>query len=130
MLPEPVTGNKGRPRNLGISQGHNNESQFLSQLPNTYSFAPDSSIHYHPKSKRVHAQSLIHAQLFLTPWTVACQAPLSVEFSRQEYWSELSFPSAGDLPDSGIKPASPALIGRFFTAEPQGRPRHPKRISL
>ena len=46
---------------------------------------------------------------FATPWTVARQAPLSVEFSRQEYWSGLPFPSPGDLPDPGIKPASPAL---------------------
>ena len=44
-----------------------------------------------------------------TPWTVACQAPLSMGFSRQEYWSGLPFPSLGDLPDPGIKPASPAL---------------------
>ena len=44
-----------------------------------------------------------------TPWTVACQAPLSMEFSRQEYWSELPFPSPGDLPDPGIEPGSPAL---------------------
>ena len=45
----------------------------------------------------------------VTPWTVACQAPLSMEFSRQEYWSELPFPSPGDLPDLGIEPESPAL---------------------
>ena len=44
-----------------------------------------------------------------TPWTVACQAPLSMEFSRQEYWSGMPFPSPGDLPDPGIKPLSPAL---------------------
>ena len=56
-------------------------------------------------------------QLFETPWTVACQAPLSMESSRQEYWSGLPFPSPGDLPDSGIKPASPALAGRFLPAE-------------
>ena len=43
------------------------------------------------------------------PWTVACQAPLSMGFSRQEYWSGLPFPSPGDLPDPGIKPGSPAL---------------------
>ena len=49
------------------------------------------------------------------PWTVACQAPLSVEFSRQEYWSGLPFPSPGDLPN---KPAFPVLAGRFFTTEP------------
>ena len=46
--------------------------------------------------------------LTLTPWTVACQAPLSVEFSRQEYWSGLPFFSPGDLPHLGIKPGSPA----------------------
>ena len=44
-----------------------------------------------------------------TPWTVARQAPLSMGFSRQEYWSGLPFPSPGDLPDPGIKPRSPAL---------------------
>ena len=44
-----------------------------------------------------------------TPWTVACQAPLSVGFSRQEYWSGLPFPSPGDLPNLGIEPRSPAL---------------------
>ena len=52
------------------------------------------------------------------PWTVAHQAPLSMAFSRQEYWSGLSFPSPGDLPDPGIKPASlmsPGSVGRFFT---------------
>ena len=44
-----------------------------------------------------------------TPWTVACQATLSMGFSRQEYWSGLPFPSPGDLPDLGIEPGSPAL---------------------
>ena len=50
-----------------------------------------------------------------TPWTVACQAPLSMGFSRQEYWSGLLFPSPGDLPDPGIEPGSPCIVGRFFT---------------
>ena len=49
-------------------------------------------------------QSLSHVQLFATPWTVAYQAPLSMGFSRQEYWTGLPFPSPGDLPDPGIKP--------------------------
>ena len=68
---------------------------------------------------------LSHAQLFVTLWTVACQVPLSTEFSRQEYWSGLPFPPPGDLPDPGIKPASPrfpTLKGGFFTAEPPGKP--------
>ena len=57
-------------------------------------------------------------QLFAALWTVACQAPLSLEFSKQEYWSELPLPTPGDLPDPGIKPpslVSPALAGGFFT---------------
>ena len=59
-----------------------------------------------------------HVRLFVTPWTVACQALLSMGFSRQEYWSGLPCPSLGDLPDPGIEPAflmSPALAGGFFT---------------
>ena len=75
-------------------------------------------------SARLLLCSQSHVQLFATPWTVACQAPLSKGFSRQEYWSGLSFPSPGDLPGPGIKPeslASPALAGRFFTTVP-----HPK----
>ena len=58
----------------------------------------------------------------VTPWTVARQAPLSMGFSRQEYWSGLPFPFPGDLPDSEIKATSPALAGKFFTAEPPGSP--------
>ena len=50
---------------------------------------------------------LSHVQLFVTPWSVAYQVPLSMEFSRQEYWGGLPFPSPGDLPDPGIKPMSP-----------------------
>ena len=58
-------------------------------------------------------------QLFVTPWTIACQASLFMGFSRQEYWSGLPYPPPGDLPNPGIEPASlmsPALAGRFFTA--------------
>ena len=54
-------------------------------------------------------KSLSCVHLFATPWIVAYQAPLSMGFSRQEYWSGLPFPSPGDLPDPGIKPGSPAL---------------------
>ena len=53
---------------------------------------------------------LSHVRLFVNPWTVAGQAPLSMEFSRQEYWSRLLFPSLGDLPDPGIKPMSLASL--------------------
>ena len=51
----------------------------------------------------------------VTPWTVACQAPLSMEFPRQEYWSGLPFPSPGHLPSPGVEPKSPALAKGFFT---------------
>ena len=64
-------------------------------------------------------------QLFATPWTVAHKAPLSTEFSRQEYWSGLPFLSPGDHPDPETEPASlasPAVAGRFFTAAPPGKP--------
>ena len=63
-------------------------------------------------------KSLSRVWLFVTPWTVAYKAPLSMEFSRQEYWSGLPFPSPGDFPDLGIEPVSPALAGGFFTTEP------------
>ena len=62
------------------------------------------------------------------PMTVACQAPLSMEFSRQEYWSGLPCPTPGDLPDPGIKPmslSSPALVGGFFTTVLPGKPLSP-----
>ena len=59
-----------------------------------------------------------HVQLFAAPWTVACQAPLSMEFFQEEYWSGLPFPPLKNLPNPGIKPTSlvsPALAGGFFT---------------
>ena len=72
-----------------------------------------------------HTEWVSHVWLVVTPWTVAHQAPLSMELPRQECWSGLPFPPPGDLPDSGIKPTSlvsPALAGRFFTIEPPGKP--------
>ena len=62
------------------------------------------------------------AQLSETPWTVAHQVPLFMEFPRQEYWSGLPFPSPGDLPDAGIKPPYPALQADSLPSEPQGEP--------
>ena len=68
-------------------------------------------------------KSLSRVRLFASlPWTVAHQAPLSVGFFRQEYWSGLPFPSPGDLPDPGIKPRSPALQAGTLTCEPPGKP--------
>ena len=69
---------------------------------------------------------LSRVRLSATPWTVVCQAPLSLAFSRQEHWSGLSCPTPRDAPDPGIKPKSPvapALAGGFFTTEPPGKPQ-------
>ena len=60
---------------------------------------------------------LNHVLTFATPWTIAHQAPLSMEFSRQEYGSGLPFPSPGDLPDPGIEPRSPALQADALPSE-------------
>ena len=82
-----------------------------------FKFTPVESSHTYPAievSKR--AKMLSCVQLFVTPWTVAHQASLSMGFSRQEYWSELPFPPPGDLLDPGIEPASlrsPVLAGEF-----------------
>ena len=65
--------------------------------------------------RKVKVKSLSRVQPFAALWIVACQAPLSMGFSRQEYWNGLPFPSPGDLPDPGIKPRSPALQANFFT---------------
>ena len=73
----------------------------------------------------VHALLFNCVQFFATPWTVALQAPLVMEFSRQEYWSGLPFPTPQDIPDPGIEPeslASPALTDGFFTTAPLGNP--------
>ena len=61
-------------------------------------------------------------RLFAIPWTVALQALLSLGFPRQEYWSGLTFPPPGDLPNPGIEPVSPTLAGGLFTTEPPGKP--------
>ena len=68
-------------------------------------------------------KSLSRVRLFVTPWTVAHQAPPSMEFSRQEYWNGLPFPAPGDLPDPGIEPGCPALRADTLPSEP---PKSPK----
>ena len=78
----------------------------------------------------MHAQSCL--TLFMTSWIAAHKVPLSMEFSRQEYWSALPFPSLGDLPDPGMEPTTsvlPSLAGEFFTTAPPGKPliHTPKR---
>ena len=66
-------------------------------------------------------KSLSRVRLFVTPWTVAYKAPLFMDFSRQEYWSRLPFPSPRDLPDPGIEPGSPALQVDALPSEPPGK---------
>ena len=73
-------------------------------------------------------KSLSHVWLFVTPWTVALQTPLSMGFSSQEYWSGLPFPSSADLPDPGIKPRSSALQPDALPSEPPGQPWETYRL--
>ena len=75
-------------------------------------------------------KSLSRVRLFATPWTVAYQAPPSMGFSRQEYWSGVPFPSPGDLPDPGIEPGSPALQADALTSEPPGKPKKVKMPTI
>ena len=67
---------------------------------------------------KVKVKSFSHVQLFATPWTTAYQSPLSMAFSRQQYWSGLPFLSPGDLPDPGIEPGSPTLQADALLSEP------------
>ena len=70
---------------------------------------------------KVKVKSLSQVRLFATPWTVAYQASPSMGFSRQEYWSGLPFPSAGDLPDPGFEPGSPVLQADALPCEQPGK---------
>ena len=72
-------------------------------------------------------KSLSRVRLFVTTWTVAYQAPQSVEFSRQEYWSGLPFPSPGDLPNPGTEPRSLTLQADALPSEPPGNPKRSAR---
>ena len=76
-------------------------------------------------------KSLSRVRLFAIPWTIAYQAPSPMEFSRQEYWSGLSFPSLGDLPNPGIEPRSPTLQAGALLSEVLGKPhRHSKNNAI
>ena len=72
----------------------------------------------------VKVKLLSRVRLFATPWTVAYQAPQSMEFSRQEYWSGVPLPSPGDLPNPGTELESPALQADTLASEPPGKPHH------
>ena len=105
----------GRPGS-GAEQGHEEAlGRYVSYLDCGDGFGGGYTWH------GVHAQSLSRVQLFETPWTVAQQTPLSMGFSRQEYWSGSPFPSPEDLPDLGIELRSPALQATSLPSEVQGR---------
>ena len=92
-----------------------------------------SQYRYHAASAyiplKVKVKSLSCVRLFVTPSTVAYQAPLFMEFSRQEYWSELPSPSLGDLPDPGIELWSPTLQADTLPSKPPGKPLYSLRYS-
>ena len=77
----------------------------------------------------VHVSCSVVSNSCVTLWSVARQAPLSMEFSRQEYWSGLAFTSPGDLPNPGIKPGSPVLQTDFLPSEPPVKPQHTKSLT-
>ena len=108
-----------------LKYNSNNDKSHLKQYPYRHTLTSDGI--QQNKYKKHHqfssVQSLSRVPLFATPWTVTRQAPLSMGFSRQEYWSGLPFPSPGDLPDPGIKPRSPALQADALTSEPPGKPK-------
>ena len=133
MLRQECTQTQEQPEGLCISTTH------------THTHPQQHPQHTHRKSKRacLWAQHTPHTHttpfphhfvcvscsvsrvcLFAIPWTVAHQAPLPMEFSRQEYWSGWPFPSLRSLPNPGIKPASPALQADSLPAEPPGKPHY------
>ena len=108
---------QGKPKNTGVGSLSLLQEIFLTQESN------QGILHCRWTLYQLSCQGSPFScvQLFVIPWTVTFQAPLSMGFPRQEYWSGLPFPSPGHLPDPGIKLASPALADKFFTTEPPGQ---------
>ena len=102
-------------RNSVASEGEGERGSAL----NTGAFPFSQSTHL----LKVNVKSLSRVWLFETPWTIAYQAPPSMGFSKQEYWSGLPLPSPGDLPHPGIEPRSPALQTDALPSEPPGKPK-------
>ena len=91
---------------------------------NVVDLEPLFSQKYEDLNLETHTHMFSGVQLFATPWTISHQGPLSMGFSRQEYWSGLLFPTPWDLPNQGIEPISPAapvLAVGFYTTEPPGK---------
>ena len=106
---------------------------FLCSLAHPFQPVPQTQPVFFKDSRivKVKVMLLSRVQFSVTPWSAAFQAPLSMEFSRQEYWGGLPFPTPGDLPNLGIKLvslASSALASGFFTNEPPGRPPKAHRV--
>ena len=95
-----------------------------SQLHCLRNISNQGASHHWNKSESLKVKSLSRVRLFATPWRVAYQAPRSMGFSRQEYWSGLPFPSPGDLPNPVIEPGSPVLQTDALPSEPLGKPSH------
>ena len=96
-------------------------TSFLILGPRRVNIAQEHLRVYLEQTAYARGQSLSRVWLFATPWTAAYQAPLSMGFSKQECWSGLPFPSAGDLPDPGIEPGSPTLQEDALPSEPPGK---------
>ena len=104
----------------GDSGGQRSLTCYSPWVTKSWIWLSDWTIKTKMQKIKVKVNSLSCVQLFATLWTVAHQAPLSMGFSRQEYWSGLPFPSPGDLPDPGIEPGSPALQSDALPSEPPG----------
>ena len=113
--------------NLGYPESH--QVKWVSLLNFLWTFRLATHIMDHLRGECCRCMVLFSPSVvsasFVTPWTIAFQASLSMEFSRQEYWNRLPFPASRDLPNPGIKPTSPvspALPGGFSNTEPPGKP--------
>ena len=126
FVPSVCVSSLGSSVRLGyLTEKEESKKRICPFLPIFVTTLPLSSVfswsHAHPLCLCV-CYLLSRVRLFVTPWTVAHQAPLSMEFSRQEYWSGLPFLSPGDLPNPGIRPWSPVLQGDSLPSEPPGKP--------
>ena len=105
---------------ISVSPTRTNHFQFPHEFPNV--LKKEASCQYYLTQVLLLFGLYAMSNSFMIPWTVACQAPLSMGFSRQEYWSRLPFPTPEDFHKQGNKPKSPELAGGFFTAETPGKP--------
>ena len=103
-------------------RSYKSRESYLLKSHETMNLSSSSSRTQPLNQTTVHSQSLSHVRLFVTLWTIACQAPLSIGFSREEFWSRLPFSSVEDLPNPEIKSRFPALQVDSFPSEPPGKP--------